>query len=154
MSANSFNTPLFLAIKPSIQKSWVVLAPHALALVLVASVSVFSLLIKFIIIALILISAITFYRLHLKQNLKKSVISIQQDSAKNWFLTTYDKGQDNNVKSVILLPSSFISKMLIVLNYRDDSGSYYSVMLTPNCISSNEFRRLRVRVNIINIKKS
>ena len=154
MSLNPFKVPLLIEIKPTVQKGLLIFTPHFLALSMIASFDVFSLAVKGILLIFISISAGYYFRLYVMQKSKKSVISIQQDSANNWFITTHDKGHEAPPKSVILLASSFVNKYLILMNYRDNNKSYYSTIITPDSISSNDFRRLQVRLKLTNIKKS
>jgi len=154
MSLNPFTQPLNHLIKPSVQKRLLIIVPHIMGFILLISVSAIPLWLKFILVPVILFSAIYYSRLHLQQTLKKSVTSIRQDSIGNWLITSYDKEHESEPKTVILLASSFISKYLIVLNYRDINKSYYSAIITQDSISCNEFRRLRVRLKLTNIKKS
>lgn len=154
MSFNPLNVALNQPIKPSLQKSLLIIVPHLIGIIIVLSFTVFSLWLKLQFIVIVLASGFYYTRLHLLQKSKKSVISIQQDSAKNWFISTHDKGHEVPPKSVILSASSFGNKYLIVLNYRDINKSYYSAIITPDSISNNDFRRLQVRLSLTNIKKS
>jgi len=157
MSLNSFDAPLNLLIKASFQKNMIIIAPHLAAAILVFSLSVFPLWLKLLVFLFIMTSGFYYWRLHLAQISYKSVKSIQQDSAKNWFITTHDKVEKDNTtqpKSVTLLASSFANKYLIVLNYRDINKSYYSIIITPDSISTNKFRHLQLRLNLTNSKKS
>jgi len=154
MSLNPLNVPLLIEIKPTFQKALLIFTPHLLVFALVVSFDVFNWLIKASLLVFIFISIAYYFRLHLIQKSKKSILSIQQDSVNNWFVAIYDEGHEAKLESVILLASSFVSKSLIVLNYRNDSGSQYSVIITRDSISSNEFRRLQVRLKLSNIKKS
>ena len=152
MSLNPLKVPLLIEIKPTLQKVLLIFTPHFLALILVASLDVFSLAVKGILLIFILISTGYYFQLFVMQKSKKSVLSIQQDSANNWFITTHDKDHEAAPKSVILLASSFVNKYLILMNYRDINKSYYSAIITPDSISSNDFRRLQVRLRLTNIK--
>jgi len=153
MLINPIISPLKLTVKPSLQK-WLILSiPHAVGIIIILSVVTSPLWLKISLTLLVILSFIYYLRLHLSQNTKKSVLSLQQDSAKNWFLTLYSNSGETEPKSVELLSSSFISKALIILNYRDDQRSNYSVLITPDSNSSNEFRHLTIRIKLINIKK-
>jgi len=153
MPVNPIISPLKLAIKPSMQKWLILVIPHFMGILLLLSVASFPLWLKAILIIFIILSFIYYLRLHLTQSAKNAVLSIQQDSAKNWFITLNSKSGETEPKSVELLPSSFISKALIVLNYRDDQRSNYGVLLTPDSNSINEFRHLTIRIKLINIEK-
>lgn len=153
MPKNPIISPLKLTVKPSLQKWLVLTIPHAVGIIIILSVVTFPLWLKASLTLLIIVSFIYYLRLHLSQNTKKSVLSIHQDSAKNWFITLNSNSGETEPKSVELLSSSFISKALIILNYRDDQRSNYSVLITPDSNSSNKFRHLTIRIKLINIKK-
>ncbi len=154
MSQNSFTAPLSLSIKSSFQKWMIVLIPHLLFVILVLFFNLFNYKIMFVLVALIVASFVYYSRLHLFQNSKHSVMSIYQDSAKNWSFTSNKSNKNGEKMSATLLPSSFISKVLIVLNYRDSVRRKHSIIITPDSLSNNEFRRLRVRLNFFNSKKN
>lgn len=139
-------------MKPSMQKWLIVLIPHVLISIMVICFSVFSLWIKLLLFLVIFISFIYYSRLHLFLHCKKSVVSIHQDSARKWLLSTNESTDKGDRLSADLLPSSFVSKMLVILNYKDSIGKVYTVIITPDCYSNNEFRRLRVRLNYFNTK--
>ncbi len=153
MPINPIISPFKLVIKPSTQKWLILLIPHLIGAVLLLSVAAFPFWLKAFLISLIALSFSYYLRLHLTQSTPKSVLSIQQDSAQNWFITLNSKLGETEPKSVELLPSSFISKALIVLNYRDDQRSTYGVLLTPDSNSINDFRHLTIRIKLINVKK-
>ncbi len=152
MSINPIISPLNIAIKQSMQKWLILVIPHLMAIILSLAVTSFPLWLKVSLFILTVLSFIYYSRLHLFQNSDKSVLSIQQDSAKNWFVTLNKKHGEAEPKSVKLLPSSFISKSLIILNYRDDQRSNYRVLITPDSYSTNEFRHLSIRIKLTNIK--
>jgi len=152
MSLNPFIKPLSLIIRSSYQKRLLIFVPHLLGLLLIASIDVFPLWLKLILGLLITASFLYYFQYHITLKLKNSVISIEQDSAKNWFVTLSKNTQDNEQKSVNLLSSSFISKLFIVLNFQDNNGSYYSVIILPDSISSIDFKYLYIRLKTTYIK--
>ena len=142
MSSNPFNAPLALKIKPSLQKWLIVLVPHLLVLVVVLKLDVFNLAVRLLLVSLILISGCYYLRLHLQQSLNRSVSSIYQDSAKNWFIKT------PKAEKLAVTPStsSFLSRVLILMNFRDENNKNYTVIITPDSLSRAQFRRLYVRI--------
>lgn len=144
MSVNPFSKPLMLEIKPSLQKSLLLIIPHILTLLIVISVKPFPVSFRFILATLVLLSTVYFFRLHFFKSLKNSVNSISQDSAKNWLIFI----KDNEQKEVELLGSSFVSNMLIIINYIDINYNKYNVIIAPDSLSSDEFRRLIVRIKM------
>ena len=152
MSSNPFNKPLVLITKRTTQKLLLIAIPHSLAFVITLTVPYFTLNLRLIILLFIALSFSYFSRLHLFTSLKKSVLSIKQDSAKNWFIL--NRGSKNNeYKEVVLLPSTFISNILIIQNFSDPSQQgwskpQYTAIFTPDSISAEEFRRLKVRIKV------
>lgn len=144
MSLNPFNAPLALTIKPSLQKWLLIIVPHFIAFVIVLTFSVFTFTLKAGLTFLILFSFVYYFRLHLQQSLKKSVYLIHQDSAKNWFVIT----KDTERKEVTLSGSSFVSKLLIIINYNDINNNQYGVIVTPDSLSIDDFRQLIVRIKL------
>jgi len=144
MSSNPFNTPLALTVKPSFQKWLIVLAPHFLVLIVVLSLDVFNFSLKIILVIFIIISAIYYIFLYLRQTLEKSITMIFQDSSKNWLIQTNNQAQ----KTVLLMPSSFINNKLILLNFIDSKNKKYYALVTPDSLSKSDFRHLFVRVKL------
>ena len=152
MPLNPFLKPLSLTIKPSLQKWLIIIVPHLLGLLLITSIDMFPLWSKFIIGVFITLSFTYYYQYHIALKLKKSVVLIQQDSVKNWFITLSNNTNNNDPKSVNLLPSSFKSKLFIVLNFQDNNGSYYRAIILPDSISSINFKHLYIELNTTYIK--
>ena len=142
MPQNIFTKPLDLSPKASPQIWMMVVIPHLLALSLVLIAMFKSPLIVVILSLVIIFSLFYFLRLFVFKSLKKSVRSIHQDSVNNWYVVAANSAQ----QSALLLPSSFVSKLLIMLNYTGINNVKYSVLITPDCVSEDEFRRLRVRL--------
>lgn len=140
MSNHPFTKPINISLKHTTQKMMILVLPHLLALLVVLTIDIIPLLFKGLISIIIVASFYYYCRLYLFDSSKHSITSIQNDSVENWYLTSA-----NNVKiSVSLLPSSFSSNILIILNYVDIKKQKYSVIITPDCLSKNDFRRLRV----------
>ncbi len=144
MLSNPFNTPLALEIKPSLQKWLIIVIPHLLVLTLVLSLSVFSLSLRFALSFLIIFSSAYYIRLYLQGASKKSVRMIFQDSRKNWLIKTIKTDK----QKVQLLGTSFISKLLIIMNVIDTDKNKYTILITPDSLSSTEFRRVFVRLKM------
>ncbi len=142
MPQNVFTKPLDLSPKASPQIWMMVVIPHLLALILILITMFKSCLIIATLSLVIILSLFYFLRLFIFKNLKRSVRSIHQDSVNNWYVVAADDRQ----QSALLLPSSFVSKLLIMLNYAGINNFKYSLLVTPDCVSEDEFRRLRVRL--------
>ncbi len=101
-----------------------------------------STLLSIVVIFTITYSAYYFLHLHIWLDSKKSVKTIYQDSRYNWFLMDSTDVE----KSVSLLPESFNSNYLIILNFDDNKNSKYSVIVTPDSVPRDEFRQLKVNL--------
>ena len=143
MPINPFSTPASYKIKYSFQKLLLIILPHVLSLIMVFWLTSFSMILSIGLIMMIITSVVYYFRLYILLSLKKSIIWFNQDSARNWTITT----TANEKVPVEILPSSFISNLLIILNYIDINNSHYCVIITPDCLSPDEFRRLKVRLH-------
>lgn len=141
----TFDKPFALTIKSSLQKNSLIIIPHVLALVLVISIPVISMLMTYLLIVLIVNSLAYFSFRYIALSLNQSVVSIAQDSEKNWFLAT----ADNNRIDVELLDSSFASKLMIIINYMGINNKKYTTVIMPDSVSPDEYRRLLVRLKLI-----
>jgi len=99
---------------------------------------------KLIITSLIFLSTLYYVRLHIHQVLKKSVRVIYQDSSKNWFIETTNIEK----KEVKLSNTSFFSWSLILINFLDFNNKKYTVLITPDSLLNEEYRRLIVRLRM------
>ncbi len=85
-----------------------------------------------------------FYRWHVSRTLSKSILELHINSSGDWTLITATKKHNN----VIPLDSSFSSQHLMIINFSISTISQYTLLITKDMISKNEFRRLRVRLKI------
>jgi len=149
MPVNPFNAPLSIEIKPSLQKYIIVTIPHVLALIFLVFIKNLALLQILFLVSTVLFSFIYFLRLHCLGSLEHSVISIQQDSVRNWMLLFPYKSE---MKKVKLMHTSFISNHLIILIYKPDSARYfykkYTILITRDSVSKKEFRILKAKINM------
>ena len=137
-----FTTPLRLDIKGSLAIVLLIVGP---LLLIAGTVVVFTPWPWYLLclpIVLLVASATYFLLLHYKQSLKKSVLEVNQDAEKQWAVLA-----DGKWHLVDLLPNSFISPWLIVLNFKGGSGRY-SVILPADSLDKDTHRRLRVRVRM------
>ncbi|GAA0403449.1 hypothetical protein GCM10009133_10160 [Cocleimonas flava] len=63
-----------------------------------------------------------------------------QDSRNNWFI----KNALEEEKTVDLQAESFVSNYLLILNFADNKKKSYTVIVTPDSVSKDLFRQLRV----------
>lgn len=129
-----------------------IFVPHLLAILIVIFLVPVLWLLKLGLATLIVLSLLYFFQLHVYQKLSNSVISIQQDSANNWFVTTlHDNGQAVQRE---LLASSFVSPYLIILNFSGSNSLLpYTALVPPGSLPEKDFRRLRVRLKTMKKKK-
>jgi len=137
-----FTAPLRLDIKGSLGVVLLIVVP----LLLIAATVIFFtpltwywLCLPICVLALV---AAYYLKLHYWQSLAKSVLEINQDAEKQWSVLAGDKWHLVN-----LLPSSFVSPLLIVLNFKGPTESFV-VILPADSLDANTHRRLRVRVRM------
>lgn len=147
----SLNSPFRVPVNPSLTIILLVVLPHLIAisivfLLVLTSNSITSLILasSCATIVFILFSLVYFARLHLWQNLKKSVLEIKQDSAQNWTLLT----RDRELEQLELLNTSFISTFFVVLNFRGLKRDVYTALFAVDSLPDQDFRRLRVRIKV------
>jgi len=144
MSFNPFKAPLALNIRPSRQKYCLIFVPHLSVLIFLLLSDVITGWLKLIISLLIISSLFYFYQWHLRLAMKQSVQHIFQDAANNWFITTPKYEQ----KPVEILPSSYIGRLLIIINFIDTDKNKYVALLTSDSLSKDDYRRLIVRIKL------
>ena len=86
-----------------------------------------------------------FLRLHYWKNLKSSILEINQDTNKQWFVLLNAK--ENDWQPVVLRPNSFVSTFLVVLNFQGEKRRH-SVIFPAGSLDEDTFRRLRVRIKV------
>ncbi len=139
-------------VKPTLMTMFMVVLPHLLVVLIVLLLVPVSWVIKLALVSLILLSCLFFLQLHVFQKLPYSVIRIQQDSVGNWMVTRV--GKDNHAMPCELSSSSYISPLLIILNFKcDQFFPFYTALITPNSLAEQDLRRLRVRLKTMKRKK-
>ena len=94
-----------------------------------------------------------FLRMHYWQNLKSSVLEINQDIQGQWSVLTnahtptHTHAKGNDWQFVVLLKTSFVSTFLIVLNFQGEKRRYTAI-IPAGSLDDDTFRRLRVRVRV------
>ncbi len=133
-----------ISLKPrvSVQKWLLVLLPHFVSFILILSLIHVQMPAFVLIFLLLLIVFSCFYylRLHIWLSAKNSVKLIFQDTKNQWFLVN-SAGEE---KSVCLLPDSFYSNYLLILNFVDIYENKYSVIITPDSVPRDSYRQLKV----------
>ena len=136
------NRNFSIPIQTSPQKWVLVLFPHLISIIVVLSVVQVSVLLSIVVILLITYSSYYFLHLHIWLDSKKSVKLIYQDSRNNWFLMD----SANEQKNVNLLPESFNSNYLVILNFVDNKKIKYSAIVTPDSVPGDLYRQLKVNL--------
>lgn len=93
---------------------------------------------------IIVISAWRSISLHALRRGKRSVVYLTWDRENRWFI----KRRDGHVEQVKLLGDSLLLRALVVLNFKSSSNRRFSVLLLDDCLPSDRFRQLRVRLRI------
>lgn len=137
-----FSAPLRLEVRASLATVLLIIGP----LLLIAGTVVFFTpwpwyLLCLPIVVLVVVAG-HFLNLHYKQSLKKSVLEINQDADKQWAVLAGE-----NWHLVDLMPSSFVSPWLIVLNFKGRAGRF-TVILPADSLGGDTHRRLRVRIRM------
>ena len=124
-------------------KIWLlVLVPHVLIFLLYFSAHVEFHLIDLLLSIVIIASLYYFLRLYLFKNLNRSIKSVSQDSLGNWHILD----GKNQQQLVSILPSTFVNRYFIIVNYAGIDNRKYSVLFTPDSIDLEQFRRLKIRL--------
>ncbi len=83
-----------------------------------------------------------YYQWHVVRTLDKSILELRINASGDWSVLSFT---EKRIK-VNLLCNSFVSKYLIILNFSSINSSNYTVLITKNMLSKDEFRHLRVRL--------
>jgi hypothetical protein len=145
MSLPFDDKPLKLQLKSSRGVNIMILVTHLLVAVIIALVTSSILLVSlsFLIVSL---SYLYFYRLHVVKRLRQSIVEVSLATSGDWSVLT-STGQYENV---MLLPSSFSSQYLIILNFCTVTTKRYTLLIVKGMMGEDGFRHLRIRLKIIN----
>ncbi len=100
--------------------------------------------------ALTLFSLIHSCRRHLSYRGKNVIRSAELDRQNEWLLQQAD-GEECAAE---LQPNSYIHPRLCVLNFRNEYGKRQSLIVLPDGIDGEHFRRLRVRLKLISTNQT
>jgi hypothetical protein len=137
---NHFELPLFIPVRPSI---WFVAGFYTahLGAILALLASNIPLVIQAVIIARVLASLIHGHGLHIIQKNPASPVQLVLNQAGEWWLSI----TSGDTLPVELKPMAFVHPLLVVLIFKGETGSY-RVILTPDMVDPDTYRRLRVRL--------
>lgn len=149
MKDSSFEKPLVISPVDSLSIKLIVFLSHALVAIFVIVLLDISLIATLLLVVLIALSFGYYYRWHISKSLDKSVLSAVHQFHKNkesaWTIHVL-KQKDLAVE---LLSSSFVNTRWVILNFKDQSRQYYTLMVPYDAVSSEEHRQLRVRLKVL-----
>jgi len=144
MSFKKYAAPLQLEIKPSRILLVVLLLLHLLAVVILITLPIPVIMTFVLSIVLILIGA-HLISLHALRSSENAVTKIIWDANDEWLLSGSVR---QNVK-VDLLGNSYVHPQLTILRFKEPGKMWSnSVVLLKDNIDENDFRQLRVRLNL------
>ncbi len=144
MSSKKYAVPLQLEIKPSRILFVVLLLFHLSAIAILITLSMPAVITFVLSIVLILIGA-HLVSLHALRSSEKAVTKIIWDANDEWLLSGRAR---QNVK-VDLLGDSYVHPKLTILRFKEPDKIWSNnVVLLKDNIDENDFRRLRVRLNL------
>jgi hypothetical protein len=134
--SRTYATPLELELLPSSQQRKLLLFIYALAAISVLLLPWHFLLRLVFLISVLLLS----YFLMYKTSACKRIV---WQSGNHWLLTT-----DDVTSKAVLLPETLVSFWLVILLFRFEDGRRCSVLIWPDSVHADAFRRLRVRLKL------
>ena len=137
---NNFELPLFIPVRPSCWLVAVFYTAH-IGAILALFASNIPLVIQSLIMAGLLVSLFHGHCLYIIQKNPASPVQLVLNQAGEWWLIL----SSGNTVPVVLKPMAFVHPLLVVLVFKDGSAAY-SVILTPDTVDPDTFRRLRVRL--------
>jgi hypothetical protein len=143
VSSNKFTQAVTILIKPSRIKQGLIVIPHLLVIMLLSlflSLNVNSMIYFLIPLIIIALSFVYFVKLYLTLSLSKSVSMIHKTIGGSWSLSFKE-----DIKNDFLISeTSFSSNIFLILNFYDKSNNTYTVLITPDSVDKDQFRRLKV----------
>ncbi len=140
MQSNPFELPLEFPVKPSRRMILVLYVIHAGAMISVL-VSGLPIGLQPFPILLVLVSLWHCHRLYIAQDNPASVVAVLLNVRNEWWLKTC-MGRDIRAD---LQAGAFVHPLVIILFFKAE-GENFRVVLTPDRINPDDFRRLRVRL--------
>ena len=149
MSFDTYNAPLVLKPKYSLQLAIFIIGLHSIAIIFVSVFFPANWIYKALIILLIGISGFYYYRLHSQKCSYRSIQQVSLSADNQWQVMT---ASDQTNYTAELLPTSMISRMLIVLNFKIISSSKRYTLIIPNdAIEHEQARKLRARIRVASL---
>ena len=145
MSSNTYAAPLALEISPSVPLALALACAHGGVLVVSAMLPLPKGIIA-ILTVLIVAHAVYTIRRHALLSDAKSVVRLLWDVENDWTLTR----RNGTAFSAKLLPGSYLHPRLTVLNFKVSPWHRTSVVILPQRVDAEAFRKLRVRMMLVN----
>lgn len=141
MSSNTYAAPLVLEIAPSLPFALVLACAHGGVLMVLAMLPLPGWML-WVLTILVMVHAAYSIRRHALLQDAKSVVRLLWDAQDQWTLTR----RDGIACSAKLLPGSYLHPALTVLNYKVSNWHRTSVVILPQRVDAEDFRKLRVRM--------
>ena len=103
---------------------------------------------KILIIILIAVSAIYYYQLHIRKQSRRSVEQVSLTTDNQWEVML---ARDQTEHNATLLATSFIHRILIILNFKTLSGERYTLIVPSDAIEASLARKLRARIRVFSL---
>jgi hypothetical protein len=141
--SNQFILPVLVFIRPSLYLKFFIYGIHAGALPAVFAANL-SWSIRCLLLGVLIISLMHAIWTNVLQKNPDSPVQLLLDADDEWWLTTAS-GQTIRVR---LIATAFVHPLLTVLPFRAARGRH-AVILTPDAVDTDSFRRLRVRLRFL-----
>ncbi len=145
MTKTDNNKTLHIKLQSSLLKRLFIVVPHLIVILIIFACLFWTdtkSIYLFVSVILITFSFIYFFKLHIKKDLKSSVLCISKNTNDDWYL---DSKEIKNQK-VFISGSSFASELLIILNLVDQTNKQFSALVTRDSIEITQFRKLKVYI--------
>ena len=141
MSSNTYAAPLALEIAPSVPFALMLACAHGGVVMVLAMLPLPGWML-WVLTVCVVAHAVYSIRRHALLHDAKSVVRVLWDAQDQWTLTRRD-GTECSAK---LLPGSYLHPTLTVLNYKVSNWYRTSVVILPQRVDAEDFRKLRVRM--------
>ncbi|RVU86282.1 hypothetical protein EOL70_02210 [Leucothrix sargassi] len=145
-----FSSELRLDVNASRSVAALILVPLCFIAVVIIFLTPVSIVLKLLILALLVLSAAHYLKLHYWQTAKRSVSEFNIDANGQWSVLCEHLPRQANLTQwvqVSLDGSTFSSRFLIVLNLVGE-GQRFTILLPKDSLDQDTFRRLRVRLKM------
>lgn len=142
---SSYDTPLIIQAGSSRLLLVLLILSHLITALLIVSLVTINMAFQLVILGIISLSFIYYYRLHISRRLKKSVIRMKQSQHSGWSIMTND---DENL-SVKVQGASYSSPWMVILNVSHEVKGSYTMIVPFDSVSESLHRQLRVRLKIM-----